>query len=350
MKCYFRKFWVVNNKKYLILLTFFLFFLVVIFCWLFLVSNILVENKKLEFYIKKNTSFTEFFKIISPHLKSKTSFRLASKLKKFDKNIKPGRYIIEKSMNNNQLINNLRVNNIPVNLTFNNLERIENLASVISNQLEVDSLDLITQLLNEEFLKKNGFNSNNALSMYIPNSYELFWNTSSVNFQKRMYREYLKFWNEERLSRAKEINLTPIQVSILASIVNKESSKNIERPVIAGVYLNRLNKKIKLQADPTVIYSMKKKENNFKKIIKRVLFKDLNLNSKYNTYKYFGLPPGPICMPDISSIDAVLNYKKHDYLYFVANPNKPGYHSFSKNLRDHNNYRRVYLNWLRKKK
>ena len=253
-------------------------------------------------------------------------------------------------MNNNQLINNLRVNNIPVNLTFNNLERIENLASVISNQLEVDSLDLINQLLNEEFLKKNGFNSNNALSMYIPNSYELFWNTSSVNFQKRMYREYLKFWNEERLSRAKEINLTPIQVSILASIVNKESSKNIERPVIAGVYLNRLNKKIKLQADPTVIYSMKKKENNFKKIIKRVLFKDLNLNSEYNTYRYFGLPPGPICMPDISSIDAVLNYKKHDYLYFVANPNKPGYHSFSKNLRDHNNYRRVYLNWLRKKK
>jgi len=129
MKCYSRKFWVVNNKKYLILLTFFLFFLVVIFCWLFLVSNILVENKKLEFYIKKNTSFTEFFKIISPHLKSKTSFRLASKLKKFDKNIKPGRYIIEKSMNNNQLINNLRVNNIPVNLTFNNLERIENLAT-----------------------------------------------------------------------------------------------------------------------------------------------------------------------------------------------------------------------------
>ena len=162
-------------------------------------------------------------------------------------------------MNNNQLINNLRVYNIPIKLTFNNLERIENLASVISKQLEVDSLNLINQLLNEEFLKQNGFNTNNALSMYIPNSYELFWNTSAENFQKRMYKEYIKFWNNKRLSRARKINLTPIQVSVLASIVNKESSIKEERPIIAGVYINRINKKIKLQADPTVIYSIKEK-------------------------------------------------------------------------------------------
>jgi UPF0755 protein len=163
-----------------------------------------------------------------------------------------------------------------------------------------------------------------------------------------MYKEYLKFWNKKRLSRARDINLTPIQVSILASIVNKESFNKQERPIIAGVYMNRINKKIKLQADPTVIYSIKKKEKNFKKIIKRVFFKDLNLDSKYNTYRYYGLPPGPICMPDISSIDAVLNYRKHNYLYFVANPNKPGFHSFSKNLREHNYYRKIYLDWLKK--
>ena len=339
-----------NNKNKFVFLAFFLTLVIVVFYWLFFLPNISVENKRLEFYIKKNTSFGEFLQDISPHLKSETSFKLASKFKKFDKNIKPGRYIVEKSMNNNQLINNLRVYNIPIKLTFNNLERIENLASVISKQLEVDSLSLINQLLNDEFLKENGFNTNNALSMYIPNSYELFWNTSAANFQKRMYKEYIKFWNKKRLARAREINLTPIQVSILASIVNKESSIKQERPIIAGVYMNRMNKKIKLQADPTVIYSIKKKDKNFKKIIKRVFFRDLNLDSKYNTYRYFGLPPGPICMPDISSIDAVLNYRKHEYLYFVANPNKPGYHSFSKNLRDHNNYRRVYLNWLRKKK
>ena len=339
-----------SNKNKIIYLSLFSTIVIISFCWLFHLPNISVDHNKLEFYIKKNTSFNELLEDIDPYLTSKTSFKFASKLKRFHKNIKPGRYIIEKSMSNNQLINNLRVNNIPIKLTFNNLERIENLASVISKQLEVDSLNLIDQFLNGEFLKENGFNSNNALSMYIPNTYELFWNTSSENFQKRMYNEYLKFWNKKRLSKAKEINLTPIQVSILASIVNKESSINEERPIIAGVYLNRIYKNIKLQADPTVIYSIKHKEKNFKKIIKRVLFRDLNLDSDYNTYKYFGLPPGPICMPDISSIDAVLNYRKHDYLYFVANPNKPGYHSFSKSLTEHNSYRRVYLNWLRKKK
>ena len=243
---------------------------IITFWWLFFLPNILVENKKLEFYIKKHTHFNDFFDDIGPHLRSKTSFKLAAKFKKFNKKMKPGRYIIQETMSNNELINNLRVNNVPIKLTFNNLERIENLASVVSKQLEVDSLNLINQFLDPKFLKENGFNSTNALSMYIPNSYEFFWNTSSVNFQKRMLTEYLKFWNTKRLSRAKEINLTPIQVSILASIVKKESFIKDERPIIAGVYMNRLNKKIKLQADPTVIYSIKQKENNYKKIIKSI--------------------------------------------------------------------------------
>jgi UPF0755 protein len=335
-------------KKTHTLISFLSVFIIVIFYWIFFLTNISVEDKKLEFYIKSNTSFNKLMEDIGPYLKSKTSFKLASKFKKFNKNIKPGRYIVEESMSNNQLINSLRINNIPVNVTFNNLERLENLVSVVSKQLELDSLNLINQLLNEEFLEENGFNTNNILSMFIPNSYELFWNVSPASFQKRMYKEYLKFWNKNRLSRARDINLTPLQVSILASIVNKESFNKHERPIIAGVYMNRINKKIKLQADPTVIYSIKKKEKNFKKIIKRVFFRDLNLDSKYNTYRYYGLPPGPICMPDISSIDAVLNYRKHDYLYFVANPNKPGFHSFSKNLREHNYYRKIYLNWLKK--
>ena len=324
--------------------------MIIIFCWLFLLTNVTVDNKKIELYIKTNTSFSELLDDIRPYLKSETSFILASKLKKYHKNVKPGRYLIRRSTNNNELINNLRVKNIPIKLTFNNLERIENLASIISKQIEEDSLNLIDQLLNKEFLNENGFNSSNALSMYIPNSYELFWNTSAKDFQKRMYKEFSKFWNKKRLSKAKKINLTPIEVSILASIVKKESVAEDERPVIAGVYINRLKKSIKLQADPTIVYSIKLKEKNFKKIVKRVLFRDLNLDSKYNTYKYFGLPPGPICMPDISSIDAVLNFKKHNYLYFVANPYKPGYHSFSKNLKEHNYHRRIYLNWLRNKK
>ena len=336
------------NKKFFFIFLSFLSSLIVLIYWLFFLPNLSVENKKLEFYIKSDTSFSKVLEDIGPYLKSKKSFELASKIKKFDKNVRPGRYIIKKSMNNNNIINNLRVNNIPIKLTFNNLERIENLASVVSKQLEVDSINLINQLLDGEFLKKTGFNPNNALSMYIPNSYELFWNTTSVNFQKRMHKEYTKFWNSKRLSRAKQINLTPIEVSILASIVKKESVIKAERPTIAGVYINRLNKKIKLQADPTVIYSIKQKEKNYNKIIKRVLYRDLNLDSKYNTYKYLGLPPGPICMPDISSIEAVLNFEDHDYLYFVANPNKPGYHSFSRSLKEHNYYRRIYLKWLKK--
>ena len=336
------------NKKFFFIFLSFISTLLVIIFWLFFLPNLSVENKKLEFYIKSDTSFSKVLEDIGPYLKSKKSFELASKIKKFDKNVRPGRYIIKKSMNNNNIINNLRINNIPIKLTFNNLERIENLASVVSKQLEVDSINLINQLLDGEFLKKTGFNPNNALSMYIPNSYELFWNTTSVNFQKRMHKEYTKFWNSKRLSRAKQINLTPIEVSILASIVKKESVIKAERPTIAGVYMNRLNKKIKLQADPTVIYSIKQKEKNYNKIIKRVLYRDLNLDSKYNTYKYLGLPPGPICMPDISSIEAVLNFEDHDYLYFVANPNKPGYHSFSRSLKEHNYYRRIYLKWLKK--
>ena len=336
-------------KNTFIFLSFCLVFVITIFYWLFFSPNISIESKKIDFYIKTNTSFDQLLENIKPYIKSKKSFELASKFKKFNKNIKPGKYIISKSMGNNQLINSLRVNNIPIKVTFNNLERIEDLASVISKQLEVDSLFLINQLLNKDFLKTNGFNIDNALSMYIPNSYQLFWNTNPASFQKRMHKEYMKFWNLKRTSRAKEINLTPLQVSVLASIVKKESAIKEERPFIAGVYLNRLKKKIKLQADPTVIYSIKQKEKNFNKIIKRVFFRDLNIDSKYNTYKYFGLPPGPICMPDITSIDAVLNYKKHDYLFFVANPKRQGYHSFSKSLKEHNYYRRIYLNWLRKR-
>ena len=159
--------------------------MIISFYWLFLLSNVFVENKKIDFFIKKNTSFHGMMEDLAPNLKSKISFMIASKFKKYDKNIKTGRYVIERSMNNNQLINNLRINNIPIKVTFNNLERIENLASVVSKQIEADSLSLINQLLSEEFLIDNGFNANTALSMYVPNSYELFWDISSGRLSKK---------------------------------------------------------------------------------------------------------------------------------------------------------------------
>src|SRR5690606_9443101 len=216
----------------------------------------------------------------------------------------------------------------------------------ISLQIEADSTALLSSFGELEFLKANGFNEETALSMYIPNSYEFFWNTSAEGFRERMLKEYKRFWNEEWIARSKSLGLDPPQVATLASIVHKETAKIEERPRVAGVYLNRLSKGMLLQADPTVIYGIKLYSDNFDTIIKRVLYKDLELDSPYNTYKYAGLPPGPIAMPDISAIDAVLNPEKHDYYYFVANVENFGYHKFAKTLAQHNRNKEQYIRWI----
>ena len=161
-----------------------------------------------------------------------------------------------------------------------------------------------------------------------------------------MWKSYKNFWTKARVKKANEIGLNPNNVIILASIVQKESHKEDERPRVAGVYINRLNQKMKLQADPTIIYALKLKYENFDTIIKRVLYNDLKIKSPYNTYIKGGLPPGPITMPDLSTIEAVLNYERHDFLYFVANPSQPGYHLFATNVRSHNRNKKVYTDWL----
>ena len=161
-----------------------------------------------------------------------------------------------------------------------------------------------------------------------------------------MFSEYQKFWNDNRIQKANKIGLSKLEVTSLASIVQKESVKIDERPTIAGVYINRINKRMRLQADPTVIYSIKDYYKNFDTIIRRVLYRDLRLKSRYNTYRINGLPPGPITMPDISAIDAVLNYEKHNYIFFVADPYNRGYHLFARNLTEHNRNKKVYTRWL----
>ena len=163
-------------------------------------------------------------------------------------------------------------------------------------------------------------------------------------------KEYKRFWNEERIAKSKSLGLNSSQIITLASIVHKETAKVDERPRVAGVYLNRLSKGMLLQADPTVIYAIKLQTGNFDTIIKRVLYKDLELDSPYNTYKYAGLPPGPIAMPDISAIDAVLNPEKHDYYYFVANVEDFGYHKFAKTLTQHNRNKEQYVRWINSQK
>ena len=202
----------------------------------------------------------------------------------------------------------------------------------------------------KEFIKAQGFNEETKLGMYLPNSYEFFWNTSSEEFRDRMVKEYDRFWNNERLQKAKAEGLSPKEVTTLASLVHKETAKVDERPKVAGLYLNRLKRGMLLQADPTVIYAIKKSSGDFTQVIKRVLYKDLELDSPYNTYKYAGLPPGPITMPDISAIDAVLNPETHDYLYFVADVENFGYHKFAKTLAQHNRNKVQYVQWINEQK
>ena len=283
---------------------------------------------------------------ISKYIKSEKTFYKAAEKLDYLENQKTGRYKISKDIGNNDIVNSLKFNNTPVNVIFNNQERIENLAGRVSKQIYEDSASLVKAFKDKNFLSINSFNNDNVLSMFIPNSYEVYWNVKPEDFRDKMLTEYNKFWNQQRTKKAEQLGLSKLEVISLASIVQKESIKVDERPTIAGVYINRLKKRMRLQADPTVIYSIKDYYKNFDTIIRRVLYRDLRLKSRYNTYRINGLPPGPIAMPDISAIDAVLDYEKHNYIFFVADPYNRGYHLFARNLSEHNRNKRVYTRWL----
>lgn len=296
----------------------------------FFSENTAFNNKEAHVYIPTNADFSKVIEELRPLLDNIESFAKTAEKKGYVSNIKPGHFIIQKGMNNNELINTLRSRNIPINIKFNNQERLEDLAGRISQHIEADSVSLIRAMRDSIFLRDANLTQETALGMYVPNTYELYWNTDAEAFRDRMKTEYERFWNENRTKKAKELGLSRAQVISLAAIVQKETAKIDERPRVAGVYMNRINKGMLLQADPTVIYAKKLTENDFDQVIKRVLYVDLEIDSPYNTYKYAGVPPGPIAMPDISSIDAVLNYEKHDYFYFVADVTNFGYHKFAK--------------------
>jgi UPF0755 protein len=308
-------------------------------------GNTKFQEKELYVKIPTDATFDDVKNIMETYVEDMERFEKVADKKSYPTNIKAGRFLLKKGMNSNELINSLR-QNVPVQLAFNNQERMEDFAGRVASQLEPDSLKLLSAFTDENFLKENGFDQTNALCMYIPNSYEFFWNISAEKFRERMAKEYRKFWNADRKAKAEKLGLTPIQVYILASIVHKETVKTDERPRVAGVYLNRLNQGIKLEADPTVIYAMKKHENDFSLVVKRVLNKDLQTNSAYNTYMYEGLPPGPIAMPDISAIDAVLNPEHHNYIYFCASVTNFGYHEFAVTATQHEANRQKYVAWI----
>jgi UPF0755 protein len=260
----------------------------------------------------------------------RASFEQLAGIMKYPDHIKPGHYILREGMNNKQIITKLRAKQQdPVKLVFNNIRIKEELAGHIAEQLEADSVTLIKLLNNADYLKQFGFTTDNVISMFIPNTYEVYWDITPEKFMERMHKEYVAFWTEKRKTRLKEIRLTELQAITLASIVEKESNRNDEKPDVAGVYMNRLRDGWLLQADPTLVYAL----GDFS--IKRVLNVYKTIDSPYNTYKYFGLPPGPICLPSISSIDAVLNFRQHKYMYFCAREDFSGYHNFAVTMNEH---------------
>ena len=310
-------------------------------------SNTSFEANYVHLYIKSETTFNQFVDQINPFLLNIDDFSVLAKRKKYT--VKPGKYRINKGMSNNDIINSLRSNNITVNVIYNNVSDLNDLAGNISNQIEADSISFLNSFKTDFFIEK-GFDEKNILSMYIPNSYNFFWNTSAEKFNQRMFEEYTKFWQKNnRVEKANKIGLSKIEVMILASIVYEESKGNIELPKIAGVYLNRLKSNWKLQADPTVKFAAYQMDEYKNTIIRRVLNKHLKIDSPYNTYKYSGLPPGLISMPSIQAIDAVLNSEKHNYYFFAADPSNPGYHSFARTLSEHKRNARKFHKYLNSK-
>tara|TARA_Y100000739_G_scaffold67869_1_gene56922 strand:+ start:3987 stop:5024 length:1038 start_codon:yes stop_codon:yes gene_type:complete len=310
-------------------------------------SNTSFEEDSVFIFIKTGTTYDEMLFDMKSYLKNIDDFDVLAKRKKYF--VKPGKYIIKKDMNNNDIVNSIRSNNITVNVIFNNIKNLNDLAGKVSNQIEADSLSFLNSF-DSEFFSNKGFNKENILSMYIPNSYNFFWNTSAERFNDRMFEEYTRFWGDNnRVEKANKLKLSKKEVIILASIVNEESKENSELPRIAGVYLNRLKDNWKLQADPTVKFAAYKLDQYKNTIIRRVLNKHLRINSPYNTYRNYGLPPGIISMPSIQAVDAVLNYEKHNYYFFAADPKRPGFHSFARSLSEHKKNARLFHKDLNKK-
>ena len=308
-------------------------------------KNTKFSENELYLYVPTGASYEDVKEIIAPFVENMNRFEMVASKRSYPENIKPGRFLFTKGMNSYQLVKALR-SNIPVNLAFNNQERLENLAGRVGSQIEADSLSLMTSFKDSIFLKENGFTDENVLAMFIPNTYEIYWNTSAVKFRDKMIKEYRNFWNKQRTEKATKQGLSPIEATILASIVHKESVKKDERPRIAGVYLNRMRQGMPLQADPTVIYAIKKKSNDFDQVIKRVFYNDLTMTSPYNTYVNIGLPPGPIAMPDITALEAVLNPEKNNFIYFCASVDRFGYHEFAATLAEHSVNAKKYSDWI----
>lgn len=295
--------------------------------------NILVDQDERFVAIYDGTTFKELQnQLYEEHIVNDlVSFSLMAKLMHLDEQLKTGMYLLKSNMSNIDAIRLLRAGlQSPVKLTFNSVRKIEELAPKLTANLQMDSTEMAPFLLSDSVARVYGFDSHTFISMFLPNTYEVYWTASPMDVLDRMKKEYDRFWNAERSQKAEALGLTKAEATTLASIVDAETNRMDEAPNIAGVYLNRLAKGYPLQADPTLVYAI----GDFS--IRRILLKDRDFESPYNTYKYKGLPPGPINMPSIAAIEAVLNHEDHRYLYFCAKDDFSGYHTFAKTLKEHN--------------
>lgn len=292
----------------------------------------IVANEDGYFYVRTGDTYEDVFARIKTEniVKSPDQFDFVARRMDYPNNVKPGRYKLSSDMGNRRFIGNLRGGyQEAVKLQFANIRLKENFAGLLGKNFEADSAKFSEILNNETVAEQYGFNAENFYTMFIPNTYEIYWNTSPDKIIDRLHAEYKKFWNDTRLQQADAVGLSPIEVSILASIVRGEALHTNEMPEIAGLYLNRLKKGMLLQADPTVIFA----NNDFS--IRRVLNRHLTIDNPYNTYRYRGLPPGPITMPPILAIDAVLQPANHDYIYMCAKDDFSGYHNFAVTMAEH---------------
>lgn len=300
----------------------------------FIKANVRTGHKEVYLFIRPSYNLDSVYqKLVQLDvLENPSQFKLLASTKNYKgSNIVAGKYRLKDGMSTNGLINHLRAGNgkIEVRLSFSNPRNIEQLSGILAKEILPDSIDILKWLQNPDSLSRYGFNSFTIPAFFIPNTYFVNWEISTSQLMKRMAWEYKRFWNEERMAKAKKIGLSQSEVSTMASIVYWETKKNEDMPKIAGVYINRIKQGMPLQADPTLIFAL----NDY--TIRRVLNVHKEIDSPYNTYKFRGLPPGPILIPPIKYIDAVLNYSDHDYLYFVAKEDFSGYSYFAKTYRQH---------------
>ena len=298
-------------------------------------------------YIGKDKSFTDLCRQLqdSADCSRIGSFKQLAGMLKYQANIRTGRYAVSPGMSNLQLLNDLRRGHqVATRLTFNNIRFKEDLAERLDEQLMLDKDELLSLLNDSAYCDSLGFTTETITSLFIPNTYEVYWNIPANKLMQRMKREYIAFWTDVRLEKAKAIGLTPAEVATLASIVEEETAASDEYPIVAGLYLNRLHRGIPLQADPTVKFAV----GDF--TLQRILFEHLEVDSPYNTYKHAGLPPGPLRIPTIKGMDSVLNYMKHNYLYMCAKEDFSGRHNFAATLAEHNRNANRYRAELNRRK